>query len=183
MSLLLALSSAALAQDPAVNPQLASQKAIYIMVRTNVLKSTDSMPEAKYGYKPVDSVRSFAQQLMHVADAQYFMCNAANGDPAANRGIEKSNLKTKAEIVKALTDAYAFCDALYVRLTDASSARDGRLPRAETHQARGFVAQYDPHHGALWQYSDLPSHERDRAAVKRRSSPGAAKEVAIRAAS
>lgn len=121
--LFLAAAGMALAQDPATNPQLASMRSIYMMVRSNVLKSADAMPEAKYGYRPTDSVRSFMQQLQHVADAQYFMCSAANGDPAKNRNIEQSNkLKTRAELVSALNEAYAFCDAVYARLSDASSS-------------------------------------------------------------
>ena len=121
--LFLAAAGVALAQDPAMNPQLASIKSIYIMARTNVLKSADAMPEAKYNYRPTDSVRSFMQQLQHVADAQYFMCSAANGDPARNRNIEESNkLTTRAELVGALNEAYAFCDVVYAKLTDASSA-------------------------------------------------------------
>jgi uncharacterized damage-inducible protein DinB len=114
---LLTLSSLALAQ----NPQLASAKGFYDMVKTNVLKSTDSMPEAKYSYKPVDSVRSYAQLLMHIADAQYFFCRTVKDGKGTNNGIEKSALKTKGEIVTALKDAFAFCDSVYAGLTDASS--------------------------------------------------------------
>lgn len=118
MFLLLAVSSLALAQG---NPQLASTKGMYDLIKGNILKSTDKLPEAKYSYKPTDGVRTYGQLLMHIADSQYGICGIAKGAPE-QKGIEQSALKTKAEIVKALQDAFAFCDATYAGLTDASSA-------------------------------------------------------------
>jgi hypothetical protein len=32
------------------------------------------MPEANYGFKPSPDVRTFAQQIAHVADDQYNLC-------------------------------------------------------------------------------------------------------------
>jgi uncharacterized damage-inducible protein DinB len=119
--LLLALSSLAAAQNAAGNPQLASAKVFYDIIKGNVLKSTDKMPEAKYSYKPVDSVRTYGQLLMHIADAQYVFCGTAKG-ARENKGIEKAALKSKAEIVMALNDAFAFCESTYAGLTDAASA-------------------------------------------------------------
>lgn len=108
-------------QDAAQNPQLASAKAFYTIVRTNVLKSADKLPEDKYGFRPSDDVRTFGQLLAHIADAQFFICGTAKEDVSRNRGVEKS-AKTKAEIVKALNDGFAYCDAVYAELTDATSA-------------------------------------------------------------
>jgi uncharacterized damage-inducible protein DinB len=116
--LLLTLSSLALAQ----NPQVATAKGLHDLIKTNILKSTDSMPEAKYSYRPVDSVRTYAQVLMHIADAQYLFCRTVKDGKGTNNGIEKSALASKGEIVKALTDAFAYCDSVYAGLTDADSA-------------------------------------------------------------
>lgn len=116
--LLLAVSSFAFAQ----NPQVASTKGFYELIKGNVLKSVDKMPEAKYSYKPAEGVRTYGQILSHIADSQYGICGAAKGAPQ-QKGIEASNLKTAAEIKKALTDAFAFCDSAYEGLTDAASAQ------------------------------------------------------------
>ena len=122
IALLLCLSSLGLAQNAASNPQLASAKAIYDQLKGNILKSTDKIPETKYTYKPSDDVRTIAQLFMHIADSQYLICGTAKEGKGVSRGIEKSDLKTKAEIVKALQDAFAYCDGTYAGLTDASSA-------------------------------------------------------------
>ena len=122
--LLLSIFPLVLAQDPATspNPQLASTKALYETVRGNILKALDKIPEAKYTWKPSDDVRTFAQQFMHIADSQYFLCGTAKENKQSNPGIEKSALKTKAELLKALNDGFAYCDSTYAGLTDASSA-------------------------------------------------------------
>jgi uncharacterized damage-inducible protein DinB len=79
------------------------------------------MPEAKLSYKPTEGVRTYGQLLAHIADAQYGFCGAVKGTPT-QKGIEKSNLKTAADLKKALNEAFAFCDSAYEGLTDAASA-------------------------------------------------------------
>lgn len=122
IAILLCLSSLVLAQNAASNPQLASAKAFYDLIKGNILKSTDKIPEAKYTYKPSDDVRTIAQLFMHIADSQYLICGTAKENKFTSPGIEKSALKTKGEIVAALKDAFAYCDGTYAGLTDASSA-------------------------------------------------------------
>jgi uncharacterized damage-inducible protein DinB len=109
---------------PLVSAQnlLASTKAWYDAVRGFILKALDKIPEAKYTWKPSDDVRTFAQQFMHIADSQYFLCGTAKENKQSNPGIEKSALKTKAELLKALNEGFAYCDSTYAGLTDASSA-------------------------------------------------------------
>ena len=55
----------------------------------------------------------------HIADGQYEFCSAAEGKQI-DKGIEKT-AKTKAEIVAALKEAFAYCDAALAKLTDASA--------------------------------------------------------------
>jgi uncharacterized damage-inducible protein DinB len=118
---LLALSSMA-SLAFAQNPQVMSTKGFFDMLKGNVLKSVDKMPESKYDYKPAEGVRTYSQVLAHIADAQYFMCGTAKG-ALQQKGIEKSNPKTAAELKAALTEAFAFCDSAYEGLTDAASAQ------------------------------------------------------------
>jgi hypothetical protein len=65
------------------------------------------MPEANYSFRPTPEVRSFAQQVAHVADDQYNLCARARGETrkAAYTDIE-SRLSKKAELVAALKEAY-----------------------------------------------------------------------------
>jgi uncharacterized damage-inducible protein DinB len=115
------LTSPAWSQTAAENPQLASSKAFYEQMKSLMLRSADKMPEDKYGFRPTDGVRTYAQVLAHVADAQFFLCGIAKEGKGVPKGFEKS-VTTKSAIVAALKEGYAYCDDLYASLTDASSA-------------------------------------------------------------
>ena len=119
--LVISLSALAVGQTATDNPQLASAKAFYDTVRTNVLKAAEKMPENKYAYKPSDDVRTYGQLLAHIADGQFFMCGTAKEGKSESRGFEESK-HTKAEILTALREGFAYCDSTYAGLTDASSA-------------------------------------------------------------
>jgi uncharacterized damage-inducible protein DinB len=115
------LSAAVLsAQDTPANPLITVSKTMYGMAKNNILRSADKVPEDLWSFQPTKDVRTFAQLFAHVADGQYEFCGAAEGQ-MQDKGIEKS-AKTKAEIVAALKDAFAFCDATYAKLTDAHAA-------------------------------------------------------------
>ena len=102
------------------NPLVESSKVFYLNAKQDILRSADKMPEGKYAFKPVDSVRSYGQVLAHVADGQYEFCGAA-ASKHDEKGIEQT-AKTKADIVAALQAAFAYCDAIYAGMTDAKAA-------------------------------------------------------------
>jgi uncharacterized damage-inducible protein DinB len=105
------------------DPLSASVKRDYKNVRDYFIRAAEKMPEAEYGYKPSPDVRSFGQQVAHVADDQYNLCAPAKGErrKAAYTAIEDS-LSKKADLIPALKDAFAYCDSAYDALTDASGA-------------------------------------------------------------
>src|ERR1700735_3500204 len=41
----------------------------------------DAMPEDGYGFKPTPEIRSFAQQMLHIADANYVLATAGSDKP------------------------------------------------------------------------------------------------------
>lgn len=94
----------------------------YRTVRDYFVRAAEKMPGDKYAFRPSPDVRTFAQQIAHVADDQYNLCAPAQGAErnAAYRDIE-SRLSTKAELVPALKDAFAYCDKVYDATTDAAS--------------------------------------------------------------
>ena len=90
--------------------------------KRNIVESADQMPEANYGFKPVDTVRSFGQVLAHVADTNNFYCARAKGEePPVPDGTLEKTATTKAAIVKALAESVAYCDAVYASLTAAKA--------------------------------------------------------------
>jgi uncharacterized damage-inducible protein DinB len=105
------------------NPVSASVTRDYKGVRDYFIRAAEKMPEANYAFKPSPDVRTFGQQVAHVADDQYNLCAPAKGETrkAAYTAIEDT-LSQKAELVAALKDAFAYCDAAYDAMTDANAA-------------------------------------------------------------
>jgi uncharacterized damage-inducible protein DinB len=108
------------------NPFSSWNKMAYARVKDMLLRSADKMPEENYSFKPADTVRSYGQIVAHVADAQYMFCSIALGDKNPGSSIEKTKT-SKADIVAALKDAFAYCDKAYDSMTDASGAQTTKL--------------------------------------------------------
>lgn len=111
------------------NPLSASLQTAWKSAAKNIRESADQMPEDGYAFKPVDGVRTFGQILAHVAGVNYVFCGAARADTTkrSEDDVEKS-AKSKAEIVKALGDSLAYCDAVFAGLTDKTAADMLDLP-------------------------------------------------------
>lgn len=126
--------------------------------KTNFRASADVMPEAKYGFKPVDGVRSYGAILAHVAGAAYEFCAAAKGEkpPHLEAEFEKS-ATTKADIVKALDGSIAYCDEVYKGLDDAKAAQVvagafGGPQGARASSLIGNTTHFQEHYGNLVTY-------------------------------
>ncbi len=92
--------------------------------KTNFTAAAEKMPEADYSFKPgsTPEARTYAQVIAHIAQAQFGQCSGLKGvpNPMAGKQLEQE-LKTKAEVTKALADSFALCDDLFSSLTDASA--------------------------------------------------------------
>ena len=139
ISVLLIGSVAALAENPISD----GQKMLYNMAKNNIIRAAEKMPEENYSYKPTPEVRSFGQLIGHVADAQYMFCSAVLGKTNPAPGIEKGKT-TKADLVQALKDAFAYCDAAYDGMTDAQAAAQVKFFGRE--QAKVTVLSFNTFH-------------------------------------
>ena len=137
--LLLSLCAAAYAQ----NPMAEGQKFLYDMVKGYILRSAEKMPEENYSFKPTPEVRSFGQLLGHIDDAQYLFCSAVLGEANPAPGVEKSKT-SKSDLVKALNEAFAYCDRAYDTMTDAQAAAMVKFFGAE--QAKLTVLSFNTAH-------------------------------------
>jgi uncharacterized damage-inducible protein DinB len=70
----------------------------------------DAMPESGYALKPTPEMRSFAEQMLHLADANYGFTSAASGEksPIGQGESEKSADKSKANTTKLVMASYDF---------------------------------------------------------------------------
>ena len=94
----------------------------YNTLKMNLTETAEKFTEADYNYTPSKEIRVFGAQLAHVANSQFNSCAAARGEANPNQGqnLEQTK-KTRAEIIKALADSFAFCDPAFANLTDQSA--------------------------------------------------------------
>lgn len=82
----------------------------------------DAATEDVYSFKPTPEMRSFGEQMHHLALENYVLTKAAAGGVATisnYKDIEKESLKTKAEITQAVLESYDFVIATIKGLDDA----------------------------------------------------------------
>jgi uncharacterized damage-inducible protein DinB len=109
------LAAALYAQD--ANPLSSDVKRTYAEVKDNILRSAEKMPEENYNFRPAPRVRTFGQILGHVAQEQYlYFCGPLKGEQKA-ADIERTKT-SKADLIAALKDSFAYCDAVYDQMKD-----------------------------------------------------------------
>ncbi|PWS30096.1 DinB family protein [Pedobacter paludis] len=75
----------------------------------------DAMPESGYSLKPTPEMRSFADQMLHLTDANYGFTATATGEksPYGLGDVEKTKDKSKANVTKIVMAGYDYViDAL-----------------------------------------------------------------------
>ena len=96
----------------------------YNAFKTNFTQAAAKMPDADYTFKPgsTPEARTYTQVIAHIAQAQFGQCSGMKGVPNPMQGKNlEQELKTKAEVAKALADSFALCDDLFSQVTDANA--------------------------------------------------------------
>ncbi|HXV87028.1 MAG TPA: DinB family protein [Gemmatimonadales bacterium] len=137
---------------------VASVRPLQEMARGWLIQSAEQMSEANYSFKPTADVRSFGQLIGHVANANYMFCSIVKGEqsPAA-ADFEKAT--SKAALVQAIKDAFAYCDAAY-QINDMRSMEEVSLPFGNMKGSRLWalmfnVAHNNEHYGNIVTYFRL----------------------------
>ena len=150
------------------NPLSAWNKKAYGRVKDILLRSAEKVPEENYNFKPTDAVRSFGQIVGHVADAQYLFCSIELGENNPALKIEQSKT-SKADLIAALKDAFAYCDKAYDGLTDASASDTVKLFKGDMTKRDALTA--NTMHG-VEHYGNLIVYLRMKNLVPPSSEPG-----------
>jgi uncharacterized damage-inducible protein DinB len=99
-------------------------------VEGEMVPLVEAMPADKFNFAPTNGnfkgVRTFAQQVQHVTEANYSMYAAAASMKPTNMPDIK-NLKTKAQLVQALKDSFAFAHQA-IATVDADNALEAVKP-------------------------------------------------------
>ncbi len=106
--------------DKALSPSFAAvAKAMHATIRRDLVEAAETMPAEDYAFKPTPQVRSFAELIGHVVNANFFFCSQAKGEPAPST-TNFERVADKSALVKGLSDSLAYCDAIYESTTDAT---------------------------------------------------------------
>jgi uncharacterized damage-inducible protein DinB len=131
----------------------------------NFIGIAEAMPEDKYSYIPTvgkfEGVRSFGEQVKHVACAQFAFFNEFEGKKPPDDCEKGGNdpAKTKAELIKYLKDSFDYSNRVLATLT-ANNALDrveGRYAGPNTKLGISVIAVWHitDHYGQLVEYLRL----------------------------
>jgi uncharacterized damage-inducible protein DinB len=145
----------------AQNPISDGERFLYNLVKGNVVKTAEKVPEDLYSFKPAPEVKTLAEMLGHVADANYMFCAAVLGEKSPSPGVEKT-MSTKAQIVPAVKAAFAYCDKAYEQMTDAEGVKMIKFFNRE--MAKATVLGFNSFH-TMEHYGNLVTYMRIKGIV------------------
>jgi len=137
---------AALAQTPAPHPEPVLRDAMageWTGITGKLITMAEDFPESKYDFKPAEGVRTFADQLRHVAFWNLYVAKTMKGepiDPAINE-LSKTEYPTKASIVAVLKSSAADAAAQMKAQEATPSAKATRLFNTFTEHAGEHYGQ------------------------------------------
>jgi uncharacterized damage-inducible protein DinB len=173
--LIVAIPMVAQSQQQAPPSFTAFLKNMYTGNRGEISRSAAKFPEEFYGMRPgpQTEVRTFGQLVGHLADFNYLWCSQAKGEKNPSEGKDLEKLTSKADLTKALSDAFAYCDSVYSSLTDASgqeileiTQEDGRKRRINRLSLLVLNYGHNEHH-----YGNIITYMRMKSIVPASSEP------------
>ena len=111
----------------------------------------DAMPENGYALKPTPEMRSFAEQMLHLTDANYTFGSAVTGEtsPVGRGESEKTTDKSKENVTKLVLAGYDFVINGIKKMTPAQLNEKVKLfDRFEMTKATGLGKgfEHQTHH-------------------------------------
>jgi uncharacterized damage-inducible protein DinB len=97
-------------------------------LQRNLAQAFDSIPEAKFSYRPTPAQLTIGFIAQHLANDNYFFCNnfgAMKATLSAKDSTTADSVKAtwpKAELVEKLKASFAFCESAFAQLDDAKLA-------------------------------------------------------------
>ena len=155
--------------SPSTPPTIASaiDREITI-VEKELIDAAEAMPEDKFDFSPeklnlpgsdYKGVRTFGQQLKHVAASNYLIWSPITGEKppdTVNDGKGPDNMKAKAEIIKFLKDSFAFGHKAVATLNDSNLVqpitRNNMPPTTRLFLATFAPAHAFDHYGQIVEY-------------------------------
>ena len=110
----------------------------------------DAMPADGYSFKPTDDIRSFAQQFLHIAGANYFFTSTLTGTDNPKEGVEfekDETFQSKEVAMKAVAESYDFVITAIKGMSDEQLKENIKIfGQFEMTKVVGFAKAFE--HGA-----------------------------------
>jgi uncharacterized damage-inducible protein DinB len=123
-------------------------------IESEFIPAAEAMPEDKYGFAPSNGefkgVRTFAQQIKHVAAVNYLVAAAILGEkPPVDTGGESGpeSIKTKADIVKFAKDSFVYAHKAVASIAEANQLEPVTGPFGKSKTTRLGLATVFAWHG------------------------------------
>ena len=113
--ILAAFAPTASAQSTTLNAELLKD---WLDMKSTIMKLAAEMPEDKYSFKTTPAQRDFAQQVLHIAQANVMNLGFLRGK--ATPPTISRTARSKAEVIKAMSDSFDYGEALIREQTPAS---------------------------------------------------------------
>ena len=120
----------------AQNPIVEQLRAQWAASRKQLAQIAEAMPAGKYQYQPTAEVRSFGALVAHVAGYNMMWMETVAGVPKPGSPERFDHLKTRPEILKALSDCFDYGDKVLAGLNDQKAME---LVPSETRQRPRWV--------------------------------------------
>ncbi len=148
-------------KDAATKPALSPSQAVldsWNDIARKLIAMAEDFPEDKYDFKPTPAQRTFAEQLLHAAGANYFFTNLTLGQkPPAEEDPKRDQYKTKADVVAFVKKSYA--DGAAAIKAKGDKGMNDLITDPDSHQqtriydeAYGFIEHSGEHYGQLAVY-------------------------------
>jgi uncharacterized damage-inducible protein DinB len=108
------VTAAVVSADEAANTK--SVLSAWNRVKRLNAQSAEAMPEANFAFKPSADVRTFGQIIGHLANEHYSFCAEVKGEANPKKSTDFEKTTAKADLVKALNDSNAYCDAAFASM-------------------------------------------------------------------
>jgi uncharacterized damage-inducible protein DinB len=118
MMMLTATLAIAQTPSPAAPDYTATVRNSWNTVKRYVAASAEKMPAENYSFKPTPEVRSFGELIGHLANEHYLLCAPLKGEANPKEKVDFEKTTAKADLVKAINDSIAYCDAAYTAAKD-----------------------------------------------------------------
>jgi uncharacterized damage-inducible protein DinB len=134
-------------------------------IEKQIVEVAEAMPEGRYNFSPESlnipgadykGVRTFAEQLKHVAAANYYIWSPVTGDKLRddlNDGKGPESMKAKADIIQFLKDSFALGHRAAATLTTENMLQTAQNSKSTRLRLATFgVSHAFDHYGQMVEY-------------------------------